>query len=260
MDRHHGGPLSLECLAKGDAGPVVIVVDFLSPVKRLGRLLAEYSGGPAVYQIDPVHDLAACACYLTLEELAGRYSEALLAIPDDRPVVVVGYCSAAALALRIAGALAVAHDASLVLVSPSFPDIDMVMAEFSRFRASLGAAGDSITEIGTADPMAMLDDMVEILGRDIRSMAITKGVELPDDILTELVGRYYAWLGFLLASQGAVAGPAPHGFPVRSILAAGEDPAAELGSVCTATTRLPVLADDLTSSEALATEILTRRA
>src|SRR5262249_33638712 len=147
---------------------------------------------------------------------------------DDRPVVIVGYCSAAALALRIAETLAITRDTSLVLVSPTLPDFDMVVTEFGRFRASLGAADDRIDKIDTADPRTILYDMVEILDQDVKSMAVAKGIDLSSDILPALLRRYQAWLGFLLASRGPVVKPTPYNFPIRFILAADEDAAADL--------------------------------
>jgi len=248
-----------ECLTEGDASPVIVVVDFLpfSPMKRVGQLLTKHAADRTIYQIDPVADLATSDCYLTLDQLAAQYSTSLLADTDRRSMKVVGYCSATPLALRVTEIVAATRDASLALLSPTLPTIDMVATEYSRFRTDLGAATDVAFKFDYTDSRAALSAMVRALSEDLRAMAAANGLDVSSSILDELLGRYRSWLGFLLASADFAPETVAGKFPVKLLIGPEDEPAGGLDHVRTAETRLGSTAGVLDDGELLTREILT---
>ncbi len=197
-----------ERLTPGDAEPV-IVADFLpfSSGKPLSQVISAHGEGHPVYRVDPVTDLACDGAYLSLAALAAGYTDAFLqaAAACDR-TVVVGYCSAAALALRIAARLAGSRDVLAILVQPTWPDTTMIRSDLDRFRADLGAANGSRPDLDE-DPSRALSQLGELLHADLRAMATAHGLDESGGALAELLARYRAWLGFLLACRDALREP-----------------------------------------------------
>ena len=192
-------------------GAPVLVVDFvpLSAGASLSSLLGAKSRGHPVYAIDPVSDLVQVREYLreylSVADMAAAYAEGFV---DAHPrVFVVGYCSAAPLALHIARILAVGRDVSVALVRPVWPDEGEIASEFAALRKGLGV-GDSL-RLGSlcvdakGDPEQALAEMTEILHGDLVSMATSRGLDASSAVLIELLNRYRAWLAFLLAGQHA---------------------------------------------------------
>ena len=255
----HEASLRPKRLTEAGGETVIVVVDFLpfSPTKRLSELLAEHCAGQTVYQIDPVTDLATHRAYATLDELTTAYSSVLLSEETfDRPVIIVSYCGAAPLASRIVAALGNVRDISLSLVRPTIPRTDMVAAEFTRFRTHLGAASAHAPEFGSPDHEALLQEMVAILDGDLKAMAAANDIDPSSGVLSELLGRYYGWLGFLLVSKGFTVASVCSVCPSRIILAAEEEFPTELIPAGVAVSRLDVPVDQFANSKLVATEIL----
>lgn len=187
-----------ERLSSGTAGSV-LVVDFqpYSSGKRLGELIAAGAPERAVQQIEPARDLAARRDYRSLDELADEYASSYQ--PADAPVLV-GYCSAAILAIRLADRL---PGSRVLLVRPTWPDTAMVAETLADVRAELGAAGEPAPELtgATADVLARLSDT---LHRDLKTLATMHGLDPAGRPLLELLERYQGWFGYLLSARAAV--------------------------------------------------------
>jgi surfactin synthase thioesterase subunit len=250
----------LERLTEGDEEPVILIVDFvpLSSAQRLGPLLCAHSTGREIYQIDPVTDLTASSSYVPLPDLAAVYSQAVLAQGiTDHPTVVIGYCSAAALALLITDDLARYCRVSPVLVCPTRPDPGLIAAEFARFQADLGVAAGPCPSLGDA-PDAVLEQMEAQLQRDLIAMAIANGFDTSNSALTYLLARYRSWLGFLLASSVATISPSPAQSPIQVIL--GSDDHEDLSWLgASRVHRFPVADKEFSESPSVAREILSHR-
>jgi hypothetical protein len=194
---------SLERLADGGRDPVLIV-DFLqfTATQPLGDELARHARGHPVLRIDPVTDLAGEPGYRPLDALADGYAELCRwqRLTGGR-LAVVGYCSAVPLSLRLADRLAAEAEVSSVLVRPTWPDGGMVAAGFGAFRAELGAAPGPVPE--PADPELALQQMTVVLRDDLRAMARAHGLDPASAVLGDMLARYRAWLGFLLAGSAA---------------------------------------------------------
>jgi hypothetical protein len=271
---------ALARLSSGDAEPV-IVTDFLrvSSAPRLSTVLAGEARRHPVFAVDPVADLARCAAFVPLAELAAGYADTFAAaVPGAKKIVVVGYCAAAALALRIAARLA-GSDAigrlpgqkstigrapgqesrvRVILVQPTWPDTAMIGADMAGFRADLGVSDGSPGDLD-GDPGVILHRFEQTLRADMRAMARTNGLDGSAAVgkaLADLLDRYRAWLGFLLASRGALKRPWDPGVPV-DVLAGTSSPATVpwLGPESYAVTRLA-----LPDGEHLATALLARSA
>ena len=116
--------------------------------------------------------------------------------------MLVGYCSAAVLAVRIAERLA---GGRVVLARPSWPDTAMVAETLADVRAELGAAGEPPPEL-TGAASAVLDQVSDTLHRDLQALANLHGLDPTGRPLLELLERYQGWFGYLLAARAAVDG------------------------------------------------------
>ncbi|MBV9821597.1 MAG: hypothetical protein JO144_05085, partial [Actinobacteria bacterium] len=133
----------------GGSSASVLVVDFqpFATGRRLGELLAADPGQRdlSVFQLEPARDLGglggpAGLDYRTLDDLAAGYAEALLA-EDRTPVsTVLGYCSGALLALRIAERLAAHRPVGVLLLRPSWPEAQTIAGMLARIRSELTAS------------------------------------------------------------------------------------------------------------------------
>jgi hypothetical protein len=79
----------------------------------------------------------------------------------------------------------------------------MIIAEFSRLRASLRGNDDTCPALDL-DSSDTLHRMEQILRADLRTLAVNHQVDSGSDAFGELLGRYRAWLGFLLLSRDAL--------------------------------------------------------
>lgn len=249
----------LELLTEGAGGPAIVVVDFIpfSSATRLGPLLCTRHTDQQIYQIDPVADLTPVDSYIPLRDLSSAYSRALAAMgAADQPLVIVGYCSAAALSLQICVDLAPRGEVFPLLVQPTRPDTEMVAAEFSRIRASLGVpAGECPPLDGTQK--SILETLQTQLRHDLTAMAQTKGLDPASTVFTDFLARYRSWLGFLLAS-GEPIRPFP-GQPSAGVIVSNDDEEnlPWLDPFPHWVKKLGVDQEDLAASPVLAEEILS---
>src|SRR4051812_26105566 len=112
----------------------VLVLDFAATrgQDRLHAAIAAAAPDWPVSRIDPVRALARHDPPIAVPELAAELAGDWPAAP--RTPIVVGYCSAAGLALRLAGRLG----APAVLVLPALPTHALVAAEFGECVRALG--------------------------------------------------------------------------------------------------------------------------
>ncbi|HZB50671.1 MAG TPA: hypothetical protein VE547_16405 [Mycobacteriales bacterium] len=204
--------LSVDQLVAGRGDPV-LVVDFVqfSAARQLSEELAEHAGDRPVHRIDPVTDLARDPDYRPFGALVDGYA----ALCRERGLgggrlTVVGQCSAAPLAAALAGRLGGPDRVRPVLVEPRWPDAAMVAGDLRTFRTELGA-DPGPGPAPDADPARALRRMAALLREDLQAMARRDQLDPASAVLADLLARYRAWLGFLLASSAA---PAPAGPPV----------------------------------------------
>jgi hypothetical protein len=198
-------------LAPG-AGEPVVVADFVrfSAAPRFSELVREAAGDRPVWAIDPVTDLAQLPGYVPLEDLADGYADALASEDLADGVTVMGFCTAAALALTLGERLAGAGPAQIVLAQPMWADDAMIESDFAEFRADLRASrwmpgqdADAPVVPHAATGPAALGELTQVLRADLVAVTQAAGLAESGSGFTDLLGRYRAWLGFLLASQAA---------------------------------------------------------
>ncbi|GLV87983.1 hypothetical protein Slala03_76720 [Streptomyces lavendulae subsp. lavendulae] len=201
--------VSLSALSSG-SGSHVVVVDFtkFSGEQTASTLLGALVEGRSLLRADPVADLSITTGWLSLSDLAGAYAE-LLAGMDEPPVVLVGYCSAAPLALAIAAELADSGQRVPVqLIAPGFPDRQLVLDELDELRRTIGAPSMSAGLGLDDDSRSAMKQIRGVLQTDLVAAAVANGLSaIEAEILTEELGaRYSAWLAYLLSAADA---PAP---------------------------------------------------
>lgn len=206
-------------LSPGQLSPVLLV-DFLmfSDKPTLATLLQQGAGPRGLYQIDGVRAFAAAGPRPSLTELSAVCAAALERLPVE-PVVVVGYCSAAVLALSIWERLRglSAPRPALILVNPSLVDDELIRTSFAEMQESLGARPAP----GLPGAVA-LDTMLAALADQIAAKLAAEELDQDEiELMSEvLIERYAHWLGFLVASRDVVA--APPGTPVQAVLSADQ--------------------------------------
>ncbi len=209
-------------LSPGQRSPVLLV-DFLmfSDKPTLAKLLQQGAGPRGLYQIDGVLAFAATgrtARRPSLSELAAVCTAALERLPAE-PAVIVGYCSAAVLALGIWERLCArsAGRPALMLVNPSLVDDELIAASFAEMQESLGTQPAP----GLPGPLD-LDPMLAALAGQIAEKLAAEQLDQEElELMSEvLIERYAHWLGFLLASRDAEV--QPPGTPVRAVLSADQ--------------------------------------
>jgi hypothetical protein len=193
-----------ERLSSGAAGSVLIV-DFqpYSTGRRLGELVAAGAENLSVQQIEPARDLSGRTDYLSLDELAIRYADSYRESGDPHDTVVVGYCSAAVLAVRIAALLTTSRRVRVALLRPTWPDTAMIGETLAEVRAEIGAAGEPAPELTDA-AQAVLHGISDTLHGDLRALATLHSLDPTSRLLLELLDRYQGWFGYLLAARAAV--------------------------------------------------------
>ena len=116
--------------------------------------------------------------------------------------MLVGYCSAAILALRLADRL---PGSRVVLLRPTWPDTAMIAETLADVRAELGAAGEPAPELTGAAP-DVLGLLSDTLHRDLKALASLHGLDPTGRPVLELLERYQGWFGYQLAARAAVDG------------------------------------------------------
>jgi hypothetical protein len=196
-----GAELILQQLTTGDGEPV-LVADFqaFSTAPRLSQLLGGRTEG-AVYQVDPVSILSQEQRYLSLSKLAAASVDAFLSsLPANGHVFVVGHCSAAPLALRIAEMLECSRRVTAILVQPTWPDEEHIRVRFAEFQAKLGAASRPCPDLD-GDPCHAVAQMEQILSDGLAALASRNGLGGSIEAFSDLLAWYRGWLAFLLACR-----------------------------------------------------------
>lgn len=186
----------------------------------VGSLLAAANHDHRVLGVNAVSDMASSMEYFPLAALASGYSSALGAL-GTTVGLIVGRCSGAALATRLAAAIADAtgdRAPAVVLISPIWPALSDVIDEFAEIRRSLQPPGQpEHFSPSSEDPRSLLSQFDLALRSDLAAMCDSE--ELNEEertiFLSELADMYRAWLGFLLAT--ADVGPVRPGGPLHII-------------------------------------------
>jgi hypothetical protein len=206
---HTGEERILRRLSPGDADPV-LVADFqaMSMAPRLSEMLSERLGDRAVFQIDPIGVLSGKRLYVPMPELAETCAgEFASAGADHHPVLVVGHCSAAPLALRVANLLSAARPVTAVLVNPTWPGDEHVAVKFTEFLGKFGPATRPVPDLN-ADPDLVVSAMEQVFQDEITALATSRGLSSSAGAFSDLTVWYRAWLAFLLAGRNDTqAGP-----------------------------------------------------
>jgi hypothetical protein len=216
---------SLKRLAVGDAEPI-LVLDFqrVLSAPTFGESLGAVDSGRTIYHVDPVDEPASGRHNRSLAELATRCADAFRqAEPAATAVTVVGYCSAAALSLRIAEQLAPSIAVQTILVLPTWPDSAMIESELARLRTNLGAEQTTLPGL-SQDGVGILGRITELLDADLRAMIKARNLHAPSVLASGLLTRSVAWLAFLLACRADVATPWRDVSPPTVITGTDRDP------------------------------------
>jgi len=203
MIQQRQSPLVPQQLSNGTAASV-LVVDFqpYATGRRLGELLAAEELDLSVYQLEPARDLVGRQGYLPLTEMAAEYAESFTGLDQAASTTVLGYCSGAVLALRIAELLAADRRVAVTLLRPTWPGLDTIAGMLAAVRAELGTATDPPPGLSGA-PEAVLAGIDRLLNAELRALAERHGLEPDSGPLLELAERYRGWFGYLLAVQDA---------------------------------------------------------
>jgi hypothetical protein len=196
------GDMILQRLAAGAASPV-LVADFqaFSSAPRLSHLVSDRTEGRPVYQVDPLQALSQDRPYISLADLAAETADSFArSQPVDGPAFVIGYCSAAALAVHIATLLARSREAHAVLLRPSWPGSEMIEGNFATLAATVGARELPCPDLDR-DPDLCVRSMEELLRGGLAALAVSQGLDASADTFGELLLTYRSWLAFLLACR-----------------------------------------------------------
>jgi hypothetical protein len=202
------GRMTPERLTVGDGRPL-LVADFqpFSSAPRLSTLISGCAHGHPVFRLDPLAALSAGG-YRPLDACAADFAGQYAAAADDRPVTVVGYCTAPALALRVGARLARTREVRAVLVRPEWPDTAWLVEQFAAFREDLGARPGPTPSLDGGEAQ-VIDAMTDVLRGDLAALAERRGLGAIPGALDELLAGYRGWLGFLLACAADPAAPPP---------------------------------------------------
>lgn len=189
-------------LASGTASPI-LVADFqaFSSAPRLSHLVSDRAEGRPVYQVDPLGALSQDRAYISIADLgAEAVSSFARSQPADGRAFVIGYCSAAALAMHIATLLARTREATAVLLRPTWPGTDNIETNFAALAANLGAGQLPCPELD-GDPERRVRHMEQLLRDKLEVLITAQGLDGADDTFSELLLTYRSWLAFLLACR-----------------------------------------------------------
>lgn len=196
------GDLIIKQLTAGDGGPV-LVADFqaFSSAPRLGQLIGAKAQGRPVYQVDPLDFMSLDRSYVPLTDMAdviaGQFPRSG---PADGRAVILGYCSAAGLALHVATLLARSREVCALLLQPSWPGDQVVKRTFASLIANLGSADRPCPDLD-GDPGDRMAAIEQILRTEMEALAASRGLGGSMDVFLELLLTYRSWLAFLLACR-----------------------------------------------------------
>jgi hypothetical protein len=192
----------LRQLVAGTAQPI-LVADFqaFSSAPRLSHLVSDRAKGRPVYQVDPLEALSQDRPYISIaDQAAEAVGSFTRSQPADGPAFVIGYCSAAALAVHIATLLARSREATAVLLRPSWPSTETIEETFATLAANLGARQLPCPELD-GDPDRCVRRMDELLRAELEVLAASQGLDGSAGTFGELLLTYRSWLAFLLACR-----------------------------------------------------------
>jgi hypothetical protein len=220
-----GGEPVITRLAAGEGEPLFVVdFDDFTDAPNLSVLLADQADDRSVYQVDPI-GLLSGRRYLPLPDLAAAAAEAFAACGDAcQQIFVVGYCSAAALALRIGRLIAPSRNVTVLLARPAWPDDQLVTAMFDHICEHIGRSARQCPCLD-GDPSEVLGAMTELLGEELAGLADQMGLGQSPEPFGDLLDRYHAWLAFLLACRADPERDIAGGIAVRSLGHEGSPPA-----------------------------------
>ena len=172
----------------------------------LSEMMSSGTGGWHVYPVDVVHDYVGRDGNPTIPDLAEQHAAELLS-RDHSPVVVVGYCAAAMLTRHLVGALAGhGHTATEILVEPTWPTWETIVAEFRRLRLQLGVrrVDDRPLEWSVAGWQAV-EGMLTVLREDIEQVSRDQRLSARESELfvKAFLDKYRAWLAFLVSTAAS---------------------------------------------------------
>jgi hypothetical protein len=191
-------------LSSGD-GATLLVADFqtLNGEPRLSQLLSEAATGQRIYQVDPRSALSGDRLYAPMTELADEiaalFRSGQSAAAPDQPMAVVGHCTAAGLALRIASCLSDTREVSAILVGPTWPDAAHITERFAEFQGKLGVSGQPCPDL-EGDPWSCVAGMEQLMREGLAALAERLGLSTPL-AFSEMLVSYRTWLAFLLACR-----------------------------------------------------------
>lgn len=191
-------------LSSGDRA-AVLVADFqpLNAAPRLSQLISDVAVGHSVHRVDPRGALSGDRLYATLPELADETAALFRADESSAAAdrwVVVGHCSAAALALGIAERLGREREVTAILVQPSWPGTDHVTERFAEFQGKLGVGSRPCPDLD-GDPWSCVAEMEQLMNEGLAGVATRLGLEKVPLAFSELLVSYRTWLAFLLACR-----------------------------------------------------------
>lgn len=210
--------VELETLAVG-AGRPIVVFDFvpLSTGPTAGDTITRAQPSRLILRADVVADITGDAETRPLADLSTRYADAVAAV-SAKSVDIVGYCSAAPLALAVSAELENRGTKVVtVLAAPAFPDRDLVHTELAEIRRTIGGAKDPTVSLPAEFAMAARR-IRETIVTDLAVAADHRGMSPAQaEMLRDLLGgRYIAWLCYLLSAADATPPPPPS--DVRAII------------------------------------------
>ncbi|MEV6328794.1 amino acid adenylation domain-containing protein [Streptomyces sp. NPDC051909] len=178
-------------------GRPVLVVDFneFTARRTLSASVAETAAGRPVLRFDAVNGPTEAA-ERDIVELA-RACAAQLRRTGEPPAVVLGYCSAATLALHIADSLADGGSGrpGVILVEPSWMTAELVRADVAALREKLGGASVDGYH-GDLTVPAIVEGLRDALATKLRADEVPE--EDIEFAVPHLTDRYRSWFRFLL--------------------------------------------------------------
>ena len=231
----------------------IALVDFanLSPQGTLAGLVARDLSEYTVLRADVVTALGPELAWLSLDEVAQACVREFLGAD---PVLLVGYCSTAALTLRVAAKLNEngCHPA-VVLIAPTWLTADSIKDEFREVRTSLNAIDDYDAPLERGSFSAVLrEDLVrELRVEGFDEDEVAMGAEA-------VLARYEAWFYFLLMTHRGSFDDPGQGFGGHLTILSGDPLPARASAQdlpFVASQRLPVNDDDILQSAATSSAI-----
>ncbi|MFH8516589.1 hypothetical protein ACH4CE_16010 [Streptomyces gelaticus] len=140
--------------------------------------------------------------YRSLDALATGYVQSWARESGTGPALIIAYCSAATLGLRLAERLHEIGEVACLLVDASWPDLQMVISEYADMRTQMGVEVED-SPLSDLERPELFEQLRENLWRDLVSSLSKRGLKAQDAerLGSEYISRSMGWLGFLLATS-----------------------------------------------------------